>query len=129
MKLEPNCVRDILLFCEKSLGINADLSWETLHLPNFCQSLPSYTKETIAYTLILLDEAGYINCHVIEADNGIVDIYVFRLTYFGHEFIETIRSNSVWEKLTSCVAKIGSASLPVIQQLGSSILLDTLKSI
>lgn len=129
MKLNPNCVRDILSLCENFLDLNDDLSWKKLRLQDFCQNLSSYSRETIAYTLILLDEADYINCNIIESDNNIIDIFVFRLTYSGHEFIETIRSNSVWEKITSCISKVGTASLPVIQQLGSSILFDFLNSL
>ena len=126
MKLDLNCVRDILFLCEKSLGLNDDLSWKCLRLSDFDKQITKYSKETIAYTLVLLHEADYINCNVIESDDRLINIYVNRLTYVGHEFIETIRPDSVWEKIISSITAIGSASLPVIQSLGSGFLLEAL---
>lgn len=126
MKLDPSCVREILLFCEKSLGLDESMSWKYLQLSDFGKHLTKYPKETIAYTLVLLDEAGYIDCNVVEADDCLIEIYVNRLTYAGHEFIETVRPDSVWKKVASSIAAIGSASLPVVQSLGSQFLLEAL---
>lgn len=126
MKLDTNCVRDILFLCENSLGLDENLSWKYLQLSDFCSHLTKYSKEIIAYTLILLDEAGYIESAVSDSDDCIDDIYVSRLTYAGHEFIETIRPDSVWKKVSSVVATIGSASLPIVQNLGSKFLLEAL---
>lgn len=126
MKLNPNCVRALLLYCEDSLKLDEQLTWQPLHLPDFCTSLSQYSREEIAYTLYLLDEADYIETHIVEADSGIMDIYVFRLTYLGHEFIESIRSNTVWKKIQSALTTIGSASLPVIQKLGGYFILELL---
>lgn len=126
MKLNPSCIRSLLIHCEDSLTLDEHLTWQPLHLPDFCSSFPIYSRQEIAYTLYLLDEAGYIETHVIEADNGIMDIYVFRLTYLGHEFIDSIRSNTVWKKIQSALNVVSSASLPVIQELGSHFILDIL---
>lgn len=126
MKLDPNCVRDILLLCEQSLGLDENLSWKYMLLSDFSKHLTKYPKETIAYTLVLLDEADYLDCNVVEADDCLIEIYVNRLTYTGHEFIETIRPDSVWKKVASSITAIGSASLPVVQSLGSQFLLEAL---
>ncbi len=126
MKLNPNCIRALLLYCEDSLTLDEHLAWQPLHLLDFCASLPKYSRQEIAYTLYLLDEADYIETHIVEADCGIIDIYVFRLTYLGHEFIDSIRSNTVWEKVQSALNVISSASLPVIQELGSHFILELL---
>ena len=130
MKLNYNCVRDILFLCESSLTLNEDLSWEYLTLNDFKSLFDKpkgkYSKQEVAYTLILLDEAGYIVCEYDNSDNCLSELYVSRLTYDGHEFIDTIRSDSIWKKITSCITAVGSASLPVIQNLGSQFLLEAL---
>ncbi len=127
MKLDHNCIRAILLYSEEQLGLDEDLSWLPLDLEDYCDALPKYSQQVIAYTLYLLDEAGYVDAHVINADGGICDISVYRLTYSGHEFIDTIRSNKIWGRIASAVSTIGSASLPIIQELASHYAIELLK--
>ena len=126
MTLKHDCIRDILIFCEKELTFNSNLAWVPIHLYAFCNSLTQYSREDIAYTLYLLDEAGYIDSHIVEADGGILHIIVYRLTYTGHEFLDTIKSDNVWQKIKTAIASVGSASLPVIQTLGSEYLIKCL---
>lgn len=128
MKLNLNCIRAVLLYCEDSFTLDEHLIWQPLCLSDFCSSLPLYSRQEIAYSLYLLDEANYIETHIVEADNGIVDIYVFRLTYSGHEFIDSIRPETVWHKIQSALTTIGSASLPIIKELGVHFLLEFLKT-
>lgn len=129
MKLKHNCVRDILMFCEDALEFGANLSWAPLSIPEFCEALPKFSKEDIAYTLCLLEEAGFIDAHIVRYDGGIYEIWVYRLTYPGHELIDTIRSDKVWKKIQAALSTIGSASLPIIQSLGSQFALDFLKNL
>ena len=126
MTLKHDCIRDILIFCEKELTLDSNLTWVPIHLDVFCSSLTQYSHEDIVYTLYLLDEAGYIDSHIVEADGGILHIIVYRLTYSGHEFLDTIKSDNVWEKIKTAVASVGSASLPVIQALGTECLIKCL---
>lgn len=127
MKLDHNCIRAILLYSEEHIGLDENLGWQPLDLKDYCDALPKYSRQEIAYTLYLLDEAGYVDTHIIDADGGICDINVYRLTYSGHEFIDTIRSNKIWSKIVSAVSTIGSVSLPVIQELGCHYAIDFLK--
>lgn len=107
------------------LGENLD--WQPLDLEDYCIALPKYSRQDIAYTLYLLNESDYIDARITEADCGIYNIRVYRLTYSGHELIDTIRSNTIWSKIVSAISTIGSASLPVIQELGTHYALEVLK--
>lgn len=127
MKLDHNCIRAILLYSEEHIGLDENLGWQPLNLEDYCDALPKYSRQEIAYTLCLLDEAGYVDTHIIDADGGICDINVYRLTYSGHEFIDTIRSNKIWNRIASAISTIGSASLPIIQELGSHYAIELLK--
>ena len=126
MELKHDCIRDVLIFCEKEVILDSNLSWIPVHLNSLCKALTQYSREDIAYTLYQLNEAGYIDSQIIEADNGILHIIVYRLTYSGHEFLDTIKSDNVWQKIKTSVASVGSASLPIIQALGSQYLTDYL---
>ena len=126
MKLKYDCVRDILIYCESSIRFGENLSWQPLPLGKFCDALPEYSRDDIAYTLLLLEEAGYIEARISEADGGIYGILVYRLTYSGHEFIDVIKSDTVWKKIQSAISSIGSVSLPILQDLGSHYLIEYL---
>lgn len=128
MKLNHNCVRDILIICEDHPTFNEYLAYNHLYLNNFCDKLPSYSNQEIVYTLILLEEAGLIIAKPFRFDGGISDICVTRLTYAGHEFIDTIRSDNVWEKVNKTISSVSSISLPILQQIGSQILLSLLSA-
>lgn len=123
MELKHDCVRDVLIYCEKKISFGNNLCWIPHTLGMICNALPNYTREDVAYTLIQLEEAGFIEAHIMEADQGIYAINVYRLTYSGHEFIDVLKSDTVWEKLKSTIASIGSVSLPILQELGSHYLL------
>ena len=123
MKLNNNCLRDILIYCEDVLSFDEDLSWCPLYLSDFVKALPQYSQEDIAYTLILLDEAHFIESIIHKRNGGIYDISVYRLTYKGHEFLATIKPDNIWEKLQSIISTTGSISLPILQELASNYLL------
>lgn len=126
MKLDLKCVRDILMLCEDFDFLSYDLEWVPLSLHYFLQKLPCYKKNQIAYTLIQLDEAGYINAQSVCYDDGIGDIFVERLTYAGHELIDTIRPKSVWDKMSKTISELSEISLPVLQELASHFLIESL---
>lgn len=128
MKLNKDCVRDLLLYCEKALTLDDSLSWNHLNIQNFCDEFPKYSKSEIAYTLFMLEEADFISASITPGNCGISEIAVFHITYSGHEFIDTIRSNKIWDKVSSAISSVGSASLPVIQDLATHFLINALKN-
>lgn len=128
MKLNHDCVRDVLIICEDYDTFDSNLRYNHLYLKHFCNELPQYTKEEIAYTLILLEEAGLIIARPLRYDGGVSDIVVTRLTYEGHEFIDTIRSDTVWDKINKTISTVSSVSLPILQQVGSQILISLLSA-
>ncbi|MGL4547246.1 DUF2513 domain-containing protein, partial [Eubacterium aggregans] len=58
-----------------------------------------YDKKQILYTLINLCDARLIEAYCVEPSSWIIiDVSVYRITYDGHEFIETFRSKTTWGK-------------------------------
>lgn len=127
MKLKHECVRDILIYCEDTLEFGNNLSWKPLYLEDVSKAFTKYSIEDIAYTLLLLEEACFIEASITKYDGGIYDISIYRLTYLGHEFIDTIRPESVWKKILPMLSSLGSTSLPVIQNIASQIVINYLK--
>lgn len=129
MKLDLNCVRDTLLTLEEWLVLNDDLEFEYLDLSEICKSsaMIRYSKPTVAYALVLLKEAGFIEAIIDYASDGICELDVVRLTFQGHQFLDTIRPQSTWDKIHAVSEKTGLKSLSAIMEIADILLPETVK--
>ncbi len=115
MQLTPDCIRDVLL------------ELETFHIgahkvDAFQNCLLDYSYEQILYTLIKLSEGGYVNAKLSRSSDGkIITFRVYEMTFQGHEFLEKIRSDTIWnQKLKPVFTNIGSMSFEVISSVANS---------
>lgn len=118
MKLNIDCVRDLLLAVENYVNFDENLIYPTVSVEKLfqCDFLRRYSKADIFYTALKLYEGGFINADVQYGDNTSV-ILIKSLTYEGHCFLENIRTPAVWSKTKSKAAKIGSFALDVISEI------------
>lgn len=128
MKLDLNCIRDTLFVLEENLILNDDLDFCTLDLHEICEFpyMKSYSLSEVAYTLIILEEAGFIKTTC--GSNLIEYMDIVRLTYEGHRFLDTIRPTSTWDKIYSISEKTGLKSISTIMEIADILLPDTIKS-
>lgn len=122
MKLNPDCMRDVLIEMEK-----AEYE-EPLYLQRFYDALPKYSEDVINYSIVKLEEAGFIKATVksrIGYDYSILRID--DITYSGHQFLADIRSESIWNNVKEVSAKVGSNSLQAISQIATSIITTIIK--
>lgn len=124
MRLEFDCVRDILLTVEDIV---------TLETPCFInqnyqqyERLKKYDFSVLAYhvhqcalselfTETQFDELW--NCKIID------------LSPKGHEYIGNIRSDNVWSKVKNVIAKIGGVALSMVPEIASPILSAQIQSL
>lgn len=71
MRLNNECVRDLLLAIEENLGINDKVSIDDFELPN-------YSYDELIYTALKLIEAGFINGD----SSKMIDGSIFCLCFF-----------------------------------------------
>ena len=130
MKLDLNCVRDSLLTLEKWLVLNDQLEFIFLDLNEIMESaeMQKYTKPDVAYTLVMLEEAGFIKAVIDYGCDEISELDVIRLTYQGHQFLETIRPKDTWDEIYAVAEKTGHKSLTNIMEIADIILPDVFKS-
>lgn len=125
MKLNADCIRDVLLELEKSLTYRTDeegrLEKNTVSLHDLDCILIRYTKEDIFYTLSNLNQAGYINMTVKGAGNSIYLCFVNCITFQGHEFLEKIRSDQSWSKVKAGAEAIRNYSLDAISAIANGV--------
>ena len=71
--------------------------------------------------MLLLTEAGVVLSQDAAYLADAVSIWQpTRLTYKGHEFLDTIRDGEVWELTKNGAEKVGSASLSLMLELGKA---------
>lgn len=121
MKLNPDCMRNILFYLEEHLTITNDLEFQEISVLGLDKKL-NYPVQELANTALVLYEAGLIEAEVDYGDNHIHLFDIYRITYDGYQFIESIRPQSVWEKIKIIGSHIGSFSIDVISQIATGVL-------
>ena len=125
MKLNADCIRDVLIELEKSLTYRTDeagrVEKNAVSLHELDCVLIRYTKEDIFYTLSNLEQAGYIKMTVKGAGNSVYLCFVNCITFQGHEFLEKIRSDQSWTKVKAGAAAIRNYSLDAISAIANGV--------
>lgn len=122
MKINYNCLRKLLIVLESNLQFSEDLEYPDLSFKDVCDLMPEFTREDIAYSTIMAEESNLIKAHIISAENSFYECVYFGLTYKGHQFLENVKNNAVWEKTKSITKRVGSMSLDVISSIASELL-------
>lgn len=116
MKLNYDCVRDLLLYLEENLTYENDVVINNISIKN-------YTEAELVYTAEKLYEANYLNCmKPLYIDEEIPSIIVLSLTYNGHQFLDTVRDNAVWDKTKKISSSIASTSLKILENIATNVI-------
>ncbi|TYK64171.1 DUF2513 domain-containing protein [Colwellia echini] len=100
MKRDWDVIREILIATE-SLEPNQSLT---------LSAFDADKAFNISYHVELLDEAGIIYASLSqELGRGPTQFHVHRLTWDGHEFLDSIKSKSTWDKTKSLISEKGGA--------------------
>jgi len=111
MKLDQELVREILLAIEASKndpkeGINLVLA--------------NRSPRAISYHVLLLTEAGFILSRDAFPTHNTSLWQPTRLTYKGHEFLDTVRDEEIWRLTKTGAEKAGGVGLGVLLEVGKA---------
>ncbi len=116
MKLNHECVRDVLICIEENLHYGCYIDFSTVELKN-------YSSEDLLYTAAKLLEAGFLNGeHISYIGSSIPDIRITSITWEGHQFLDNIRDDNVWKNTKNVLSKLSSASLSMVGNIASQII-------
>ena len=123
MKLNPDCMRDILITMEKQ-PLNHQLDFDDILplLPN------CYSSDVVEYAALKLKEAGFIHAITTSDAEGDYLVAFLDITYSGHQFLSDIRSDNVWNNVKEVSKKVGSNSVSAISQIASGVIMAIIKS-
>ena len=116
MKLNHDCVRDLLLYIEENSSYT-----DTIHLNSL--TLKEYLTDDILYTADKLIEAGFLDCIRLRSlGSSKPDIKVKSITFEGHKFLDNIRDNKVWSTTKSVLSKFTSTSIGIVSDIASQVI-------
>ncbi len=94
MKRDMELVREILLFLEddnREYYDDNDGTHDLIHIEG-------YTKREIEYHLVIMKDGELLKGELPRGDNKIITHKGVRLDWNSHDFIETFRSDTIWNK-------------------------------
>lgn len=111
------------------LDLESQLPWDesmvNIWSPNGLATYQSYKSighDEFIYTVAKLIEGGYINGKLCPANNSIGDIYIYSITWKGHEFLDNIRDPKVWKKTKNITNRFASVSVSLISNIASQVI-------
>lgn len=118
MKLNADCVRDIMLYLEKNLELVSYIDSSEINI--------KYDLEDIKYTCSKLIEASYLNGEVTDNLDGNMSVYISSITWNGHQFLDNIRSSTVWNKTKETTVKLGSVSISFLSSIAAQVIANVI---
>ena len=118
MKLNHDCVRDVLLYIEENASYSNTVNQEVI-----ATNFQNHDKFELIYAIEKLYETNYINGSKHNALNGPYPFFnIVDISYDGHEFLDNIRNDNVWtETKQTILENIGSASLSIVSTVAAAI--------
>ncbi len=114
MKRDWELVRVILCRLEDMDTTNGSLD---------ANDVEDYSPEFVSYHMNLLDEAGLIEANCAKPLSGPMQCFAFSLTWEGHEFLDKIRTETVWNKTKDLIQSKGiDLSFDAIKYAASTVL-------
>ena len=120
MKLNPDCIRDILLTIEENTDLNSSMDY-----PNDYDRLSKYSNDEVLYHIKQCELSEFVtDIEWFIGDSCSVEY----LSPEGHEFIANIRLDTNWNKTKEFAKKTGSTSLDAIKDIASNVITELIKS-
>jgi hypothetical protein len=107
MKLNPDCIRDILLYVEE----NIDNTGEYIQFDDLVNYFDAnYTRQQLHYHLDKISQAELID--EIEYSEDEPDT-ISCLSWLGHEYVSNIRDNKIWTSVKKKVSGLKSVAFTI----------------
>ena len=134
MRINIDCLRDVLLYCINNLDyIENGYIWKCQYvdLDDMYKSaeFQQYKKKDIMYSVLKLKESEYIkiSCEQPKAETYIDSCLIIDVTMKGHQFAENIKEPTVWNKTKSISNKIGNHTLHFLEGIAHDVAVEIAK--
>ncbi|MCG4822214.1 DUF2513 domain-containing protein [Streptococcus gordonii] len=120
MRLDPDCIRDILLSVEKNATYSNDVPEETLYK----ELAPKYSQEEILYHVRQCEHNGLF----LQVQHYFGGFSIQDLSPYGHQFINDIRQDNNWNRTKDIAKNVGSFSLDVLKDISSQVITNLISN-
>lgn len=125
MRLNSDCIRDILLAVEDESDFNHSMEYYKNSDSNNSR-LKKYSHDEVIYHINQCKLSGLLlNVHFYD---GAVHITIGDLSPEGHKFLSNIREDNIWNGVKSVAKKVGSTSLSALTQIASNVITELIKA-
>lgn len=136
MKLDKDCIRLVLIYIEEHCIYETDkFGNKSMHIVNLrelteSKDLIDTPEDDIRYTIVKLLEGDYIKGSLLPKNSGVnFDIVrISQLTLRGHDLLDNIRPEPVWNKTKNVLQKAGDFSLSIMSQVAGETMAAYTKS-
>lgn len=119
MKLDPDCIRDVLMVVEDNATVD---TW--VDTKAFTELAKKYGGPAVSYHVRQADWAGLFSKMEKFIGGGFI---IQDLSPQGHEFLANIRQDTNWNKTKQIASKVGSTSLSTLTTVASSVISDLIQ--
>jgi len=113
MKRDMELIRKILLYLEEKQDVS---NWDAV-------VIEKYDPKVISYHIKLLYQAGLIEAKPLNTKDSYGMWLAKGLTWDGHEFLDSVKNDTVWEKVKEGIKSKGLE----LGQVSFSVLIDFVK--
>ena len=122
MKLNPDCIRDVLLYLEENLEVKDGHKFTEITLNQLQEALPKYQKEDVFYSVYNLHQIRFIDGRISDVNNmKMFFCDINNITWNGHQFLNTIRPTTVWEATKTGASKLGIMSMHALSTIAMKV--------
>lgn len=123
MKLNSDCVRDTLIYIEEHLQMNEYNRIKEISLLSITKGLiDKYEENDIAYTVFQLIDANFIKGNInTPGRNNKVVANIYDITWAGHDLLNSIRPQPIWNAVKQNAANLGIKSIRGLASLAGNI--------
>ena len=133
MKMNEDCIRDILQYLVENLTIKIDKTkggFNSITMLTVMKEFDQkYTREDIWYSVYNLSQDRFIDTNDVRklSQTGFAYVDIYNVTHRGHQFYETIQPQPLWDKTKSVVSKVGVHTLGFIESVAHDVAVESAK--
>lgn len=121
MRLDPNCIRSVLIYVEENTTYYSSC---TLTVYDLNSIFPDYDFDTVMYHIDQCAQSGFFSAF---STDQIENVEIKGLSPAGHQFLDNVRNDNIWNKVKNIGDELGSQSLSALAQIAANVVTEIIR--
>lgn len=118
MKLNPDCLRDLLMYLESETRPNYIVSFTASGLREKSEKLSRYSADELLYHIEQCSASGLLIQYTKDLSGNLL---IADISPKAHEFLANIRDDTLWGKTKGIAREVGSASMSALGEIAAGV--------